>query len=237
MRATRCQPVRTRGASSIRSWYRGGPMADDPRPSRASAARLSLYLRCLEGWRRDGVETASSTALADALGVGAAQVRKDLAYLGRVGRRGVGYRVADLAAGIRSALGIDREWPAVLVGAGNLARALLRYRGFAERGFRIVALFDADPAKVGQSIEGLEVRPVAELRRRVRLLRVELGIVAVPWEAAQEVGERLAAAGVKGVLNFAPAVLRLPAGIAVVNVDLTIQLEQLAFQVQAGRDG
>lgn len=212
-------------------------LADEPRPSRASAARLSLYLRCLEGWRRDGVETASSKALAEALGIGAAQVRRDLTYLGRVGRPGVGYRVADLAAAIRSALGIDREWAAVLVGAGNLARALLRYRGFLERGFRIVGLFDADPAKVGQRVEGLEVRPVSELRRQARALRAELGIMAVPWEAAQEVGELLAAAGVRGVLNFAPAVLRLPAGIAVVNVDLTIQLEQLAFQVQAGRDG
>ena len=212
-------------------------MADDPRPSRASAQRLSLYLRCLEGWRRDGLETASSRSLADALGLGAAQVRKDLAYLGRVGRRGVGYRVADLAAAIRSVLGIDREWRAVLVGAGNLARALLRYRGFTERGFRIVGLFDADARKVGQRVEGLEVLPMPDLVKRVRSLGAELGIVAVPWESAQEVGEILAAAGVRGVLNFAPAVLRLPAGIAVVNVDLTIQLEQLAFQVQAGRDG
>jgi redox-sensing transcriptional repressor len=164
-------------------------------------------------------------------------VRKDLAYLGGLGRRGVGYRVADLAAGIRSALGIDREWPAVLVGAGNLARALLRYRGFPERGFRLGGLFDADPRKVGQHIEGLEVFPMADLDRRARSLGAELGIVAVPWEAAQEVGEALAAAGVRGVLNFAPGVLRLPPGVAVVNVDLTIQLEQLAFQVQAGRDG
>jgi len=212
-------------------------MADDPRPSRASAARLSLYLRCLEGWRRDGLATTSSKALADALGIRDTQVRRDLTYLGRVGRRGVGYRVADLADLIREALGIDREWSAVVVGAGNLARALLRYRGFAERGFRIVGLFDADPAKVGQTIEGLEVLPVAELRGRVRRLGAELGIVAVPYESAQEVGHLLAAAGTKGVLNFAPAVLRLPAGVAVVNVDLTIQLEQLAFQVQAGRDG
>ena len=212
-------------------------MADDPRPSRASAARLSLYLRCLEGWRRDGRETASSRDLAAALGVGDAQVRKDLAYLGGLGRRGVGYRVADLAGGIRAALGIDREWPVVLVGAGNLARALLRYRGFPERGFRLVGLFDADPRKVGQRVEGLEVLPMADLARRVRGLGAELGIVAVPSEAAQEVAAALAAAGVRGVLNFAPTVLRLPPGVTVVNVDLTIQLEQLAFQVQAGREG
>jgi redox-sensing transcriptional repressor len=124
-----------------------------------------------------------------------------------------------------------------MVGAGNLARALLRYRGFPERGFRLVSLFDADPRKVGQRVEGLEVFPMTDLARRVRTLGAELGIVTVPWEAAQEVAEALAASGIRGVLNFAPAVLRLPAGVAVVNVDLTIQLEQLAFQVQAGRDG
>jgi len=211
-------------------------MADDPRPSRASAARLSLYLRCLEGWRRDGLVTTSSRDLATALGVGAAQVRRDLSVLGGLGRRGVGYKVADLAGAIRTALGIDREWSAVLVGAGNLARALLRYRGFPERGFQLVGLFDADVRKVGQRIEGLTVEPVADLGRRVKSLGAELGIVAVPWESAQEVGDALAVAGVRGVLNFAPAVLRLPAGIAVVNVDLTIQLEQLAFQVQAARE-
>jgi redox-sensing transcriptional repressor len=211
-------------------------MADEPRPSRASAARLSLYLRCLEGWRRDGRETASSRDLAAAVGVGEAQVRKDLAHVGRLGRRGVGYGVADLAAGIRGTLGIDREWPAVLVGAGNLARALLRYRGFPERGFRLVGLFDIDPKIVGQRVEGLDVLPMAELSRRARSLGAELGIIAVPSESAQDVGEALAAAGVRGVLNFAPTVLRLPAGITAVNVDLTIQLEQLAFQVQVGRE-
>src|SRR5262245_3261957 len=211
-------------------------MADDSRPSRATAARLSLYLRSLEGWRRDGLVTTSSHDLAAALGIGAAQVRKDLSYLGRVGRRGVGYRVADLASTIRTALGIDREWSAVLVGAGNLARALVRYRGFSERGFRVVGLFDADTRKVGQRVEGLIIEPVPNLSRRGKALGAELGIVAVPWEAAQEVGDALAAGGVRGVLNFAPTVLRLPAGIAVVNVDLTIQLEQLAFQVQAARE-
>jgi redox-sensing transcriptional repressor len=211
-------------------------MADEPRPSRASAARLSLYLRCLETWRRDGRATASSRDLAAALGVGDAQVRKDLSCLGSLGRRGVGYRVDQLAAGIRTALGIDREWPAVLVGAGNLARALLRYQGFPERGFRLAALFDTDRRKVGETIEGVDVFRMAELGPRARALGAELGIIAVPMEAAQEVGDALAAAGIRGVLNFAPTVLRLPAGIAVVNVDLTIQLEQLAFQVQAGRD-
>ncbi len=212
------------------------PMDDESRPSRPTAGRLSLYLRCLEGWRREERETVSSRDIATILGLGDAQVRKDLAHLGGLGRRGVGYRVDHLIAAIRSALGIDREWLAVLVGAGNLARALLRYRGFPERGFRIVGLFDADQQKVGQQIEGLEIFPIADLERLVRSLGVQLGIVTVPWEAAQDVGAALASAGVRGVLNFAPAVLRLPSSIAVVNVDLTIQLEQLAFQVQVGRE-
>jgi redox-sensing transcriptional repressor len=124
----------------------------------------------------------------------------------------------------------------VLVGAGNLARALLRYQGFPERGFRLAALFDVDDHKVGEKIAGVDVFSMAELGPRLRLLDAELGIIAVPAEAAQEVGEALAAAGIRGVLNFAPTVLRLPTGIAVVNVDLTVQLEQLAFQVQAGRE-
>jgi len=208
-------------------------MADEPRPSRASAARFSLYLRCLEGWRRDGLQTTSSRELATTLGLGDAQVRKDLAYLGGLGRRGVGYRIANLIEAIRAALGLDREWRAVLVGAGNLARALLRYRGFGERGFEIVGLFDTDRKKIGQKIDGLEIYDATELVARVKSSNAELGIVTVPSEAAQEVAEALAAARVRGVLNFAPTVLRLPEGIAIVNVDLTIQLEQLAFQVQA----
>src|SRR4051812_14009203 len=139
-------------------------MADESRPSKASAARFSLYLRCLEVWQREERATASSRELANFLGLGDAQVRKDLACLGNLGRRGVGYDIRNLIAAIRSALGINQEWRAVLVGAGNLARALLRYRGFADRGFRIAALFDSDPQKIGQHIEGLEVFPMAELK-------------------------------------------------------------------------
>jgi redox-sensing transcriptional repressor len=204
----------------------------DLRPSRASAARLSLYLRCLEGWRREGVTKVSSGQIADALGLSDAQVRKDVGYLGSLGQPGIGYKVTALIAAIRRALGIDREWRAVLVGVGNLARALLRYQGFREQGFEIVALFDADPSKVGQSVEGLTVLPTAELPARVKSLRAELALLTVPAEAAQAAAEEVAAAGIRGVLNFAPTVLRLPQRVRLVNVDLAIQLEQLAFQVQ-----
>jgi len=213
-------------------WVNGS----EPRLSRAGVGRLSLYLRRLEALLREGAATVSSGALGEALGVTDAQVRKDLACLGGLGHPGVGYDASALIAAIRRALGIDREWRAALVGVGNLARALLRYHGFADRGFRIVALFDADPAKVGQRVDGLEVFAADQMARVAPARGVELGILAVPAGAAQATAEALAAAGVRGILNFAPAVLRLPPAVSVVSVDLTVQLEQLAFLVQTGGD-
>lgn len=204
----------------------------DGRPSRASVGRLSLYLRRLEAFLRQGALKVSSGQLGEALGITDAQVRKDLACLGHLGQPGIGYPVRDLVAAIRRVLGIDRDWPVALVGVGNLARALLRYRGFSQRGFRIVALFDADPTKVGQVIDGLEVHSVTSMAPVIAATGVELGVIAVPSEAAQGVADALVAAGVRGVLNFAPVVLRLPPQVSVVSVDLTVQLEQLAFLVQ-----
>jgi redox-sensing transcriptional repressor len=204
----------------------------EPRLSRASVGRLSLYLRHLEGLRRDGVRKVSSGQLGDSLGVTDAQVRKDLASLGNLGHPGVGYATPGLIAAIRHALGIDREWLAALAGAGNLARALLRYHGFVDRGFRFVALFDADPAKVGQRIDGLEIHAASEMASVIAATGAELGVLAVPAETCQAVAEAMVAAGVRGLLNFAPAVLRLPPHVQVVSVDLTVQLEQLAFLVQ-----
>jgi len=159
-------------------------------------------------------------------------VRRDLAALGHLGRRGVGYDAAGLATAIRRTLGIDRPWRAVLVGVGNLARALLRYRGFRDQGFLIVGLFDNDPAKVGQTVEGLLVEPTSTIPARVPALRAELGVLTVPSESAQALADALTAAGVRGLLNFAPVLLRTPATVRVVTVDLAIQLEQLAFLVQ-----
>jgi redox-sensing transcriptional repressor len=204
----------------------------DPRPSRASVGRLSLYLRRLEGLLREGTTKVSSGQLGEALGVTDAQVRKDLAYLGNLGHPGIGYSAGELIAAIRRALGIDREWAVALAGVGNLARALLRYHGFTERGFRVVALFDADPAKVGQRVEGLPVHGPESMAAVVAATGAELGVLAVPAESAQAVADALIAAGVRGLLNFAPAVLRVPPGVSVVSVDLTVQLEQLAFLVQ-----
>ena len=214
----------------------GDPAAEtngsEPRPSRASVGRLSLYLRRLEGLLREGTTKVSSSQLGEALGVTDAQVRKDLAYLGNLGHPGIGYAAPELIAAIRRALGIDREWAVALAGVGNLARALLRYHGFAERGFRVVALFDADPAKVGQRVEGLPVHGPEAMAEVVAATGAELGVLAVPAESAQAVADALIAAGVRGLLNFAPALLRVPPGVSVVSVDLTVQLEQLAFLVQ-----
>jgi redox-sensing transcriptional repressor len=215
----------------------GDPLRDaggEVRLSRASVGRLSLYLRRLEGLRREGVAKVSSGQLGEALGITDAQVRKDLAALGNLGHPGVGYATQELVGAIRRALGIDREWSVVLVGVGNLARALLRYRGFQQRGFRIVALFDADPAKVGQHVDGLEVYAPERLGAIVAATGAELGLLTVPSESAQAVADALVAAGVRGVLNFAPVVLRLPPHVSLVSVDLTVQLEQLAFLVQMG---
>jgi redox-sensing transcriptional repressor len=176
----------------------------------------------------------SSGRIAEACAVSDAQVRRDLAALGNLGQRGIGYDAKELAAAIRAALGIDRAWRAVLIGVGNLARALLKYQGFRAQGFEIVGLFDADPAKVGQVVEGLTVEPADRLGPRVAELGAELAVLTVPAEAAQPVADVLAAAGVRGVLNFAPVLLRLPPRVKLVTVDLTIQLEQLAFLIQLG---
>ncbi len=216
---------------------RGAPDREgsgEPRLSRAAVGRLSLYLRQVEGLLREGAATVSSGQLGEALGVTDAQVRKDLAYLGNLGHPGVGYPTQELIAALRRALGIDRAWSVALVGVGNLARALLRYHGFSERGFRIVALFDADPTKVGQVVDGLTVHGMAGMSEVIAATGAELGLLAVPADAAQPVADALVAAGVRGVLNFAPTVLRLPSQVSLVSVDLTVQLEQLAFLVQVG---
>ncbi|MFM8274290.1 MAG: redox-sensing transcriptional repressor Rex [Gemmata sp.] len=202
------------------------------RLSRAAAQRLSLYLRSVAEWPAD--EKVSSSRIAAAVGVSDAQVRRDLAALGHLGQRGVGYDARELAAAIRTALGIDRPWHAVLVGVGNLGRALLKYQGFRAQGFQVVGLFDSDPEKVGKDVEGLTVEPVAVLAARVPELRAELGVLTVPGDTAHAVSDALVTAGVRGILNFAPVVLKLPRHVRLVTVDLAIQLEQLAFQVQHG---
>jgi redox-sensing transcriptional repressor len=202
---------------------------------KAVVGRVSLYLRELESLQRQGRATISSSQLGAALGFNDAQVRKDLAFFGQFGYPGIGYRVEELIAALRRILGIDRVWPSALVGLGNLGRALLRYRGFRNRGFHVVALFDNDPRKVGQTVDGLVVHHIDELPQVAPALRISLAILSVPAECAQRVADQVVAGGIVGLLNFAPTSLAVPASVNVVHVDLSVQLEHLAYTVQNTR--
>jgi redox-sensing transcriptional repressor len=199
---------------------------------KAVVGRVSLYLRQLEAYQRQGCTTVSSSQLGDPLRIKNAQVRKDLAFFGQFGHPGIGYRIDELIDALRHILGIDREWPLVLVGLGNLGRALLKYRGFRSRGFHIVALFDNDESKIGMNFDGLTVEPIESLRKFVALRKIRLAILAVPAEAAQRVTDLLVASGIRGILNFAPVPLSVPSHVNLVGVDLSIQLENLAYKVQ-----
>lgn len=209
---------------------------DDARLSRAAAARFSLYLRSLEDLLRHGETKVSSSQLGSLLGVSDAQVRKDLTWLGKLGHPGIGYNIEELTKALRHALGIDRPWRACLVGVGNLARALLRYTGFREHGFEVSALFDAAPDKIGQEIDGLIIQPMESIQAVISELKIELGLITVPSSHAQAVADRLTEAGIRGILNFAPTLIRLPTGVHLVSVDLTVQFEQLAFMIQMNSD-
>lgn len=195
-------------------------------------ARLPLYLRALTGLAEDGVATVSSEELAAAAGVNSATLRKDLSYLGSYGTRGVGYEVEYLVYQISRELGLTQDWAVVIVGLGHLGHALANYNGFVSRGFAIRALLDADPAVVGQRIAGLTVEPIARLEQVVREHDVAIAVVATPATVAQDVCDRLVAAGVSSILNFAPTVLAVPEHVEVRKVDLSLELQILAFHEQ-----
>ncbi len=171
---------------------------------KAVVGRMSLYLRQLETFQRQGLTTVSSSQLGQPLAIKNAQVRKDLAFFGQFGHAGVGYQIPELINALRHILGIDHDWPLALVGLGNLGRALLRYRGFRTRGFRVTALFDNDPHKIGQKHDGIVVEPIDSARTVLTSRKIDLAILCVPAEAAQRVAEALVAGGIRGILNFAP---------------------------------
>lgn len=198
---------------------------------KAVVSRLSFYLRELQNLAGDGTTTVSSSQLARRLGLTDAQIRKDLAYFGHLGYPGVGYRCDELIAKIKSILGTDRSWPVALIGVGNLGRALLRYKGFEKQGFRITAAFDAAAEKIGTHIEGIPVYALADIGIQVKQHAIRLAIIAVPASEAQTVANEAVAAGVSGVLNFAPVMLVLPEHVHNVGVDLAMELEQLSFAV------
>ena len=198
----------------------------------ATVGRLPLYLRALLDIAAMGDVTVSSEDLAEAAGVTSAKVRKDLSYLGSYGTRGVGYDVAYLIHQVRRELGLTQHWPIAIAGIGNLGHALANYRGFAERGFEVAVLVDADPAKVGERVGDLSVAHVDDLPRLARDRGVAIGVIATPATAAQQVAERMVEAGIRSILNFAPAVVSVPAGVTVRKVDLAIELQILAYYEQ-----
>ena len=195
----------------------------------ATVARLAVYLRVLTALADAGRSTVSSGELASAAGCNPAGLRKDLSHLGPCGVRGVGYEVRTLRDRIAGVLGVERSRACVLVGIGNLGSALADYAGFGSRGFEFVGLFDAAPDRIGEKIGGLPVRPIDELAEVVADTGASIGVITTPAEVAQEVCDRLAAAGVRSVLNFAPVALVAPDGVDVRQVDLSVELQVLAF--------
>ena len=196
---------------------------------RATIQRLATYVQVLENFSRDNVEVISSNPLAEACGVNGSQVRKDLAYFGEFGIRGVGYHVKSLIAAITSSLGVDREWRMALIGVGNLGKAILNHGEFRSRGFNIVGIFDCDPFKIGEIVHGLEVHCTRDLKDMVTDLNIEIGIITTPPERAQRAAQHLMDAGITSILNFAPSRIKVPDRINVECVDFFHHLYALAF--------
>jgi redox-sensing transcriptional repressor len=212
------------------------PTRDGLEPvSELTTNRLSVYLRCLNTLDSAGVRTISSQALADEFHLNAAQIRKDLAYFGEFGVRGVGYYVKELRTHLRQILGLDRRVRVAIMGAGNLGLALADYPGFRTDGFEIAALFDTQAEKIGQrSRSGIPIHDLRLFRRTVRRERIRIAVIAVPAAAAQSVLNEVVGAGIKAVLNFSPGALTVPADVKVKSVDLTVSLESLSFFLAQG---
>jgi redox-sensing transcriptional repressor len=198
----------------------------------STVRRLSTYLRLLEEFAAQGVETVSSDALASRGGTTSAQVRKDLSFFGSFGKRGLGYAVPELVGRLRDILGLERSYRVVVVGAGKIGTALAQYRGFGERGFHVAAIYDADPRKVGASHDGLTVRDVGTLERDLAADPVDIAIVCTPAAAAQPVADTLVRAGVRAILNFAPVQLDVPAEVTVKDVNMALELETLSYALR-----
>ena len=195
----------------------------------STVRRLSLYLRYLEEFETEGQATVSSEALATRGGTTSAQVRKDLSFFGSFGKRGLGYPVAELSTRLRDILGLSRRYRLVVVGAGKIGSALAQYRGFRQRGFDIVALFDTDQAKIGKTYDGVKVRSTGELEAVLSTEKPDIGVIVVPGDQAQGVADRLVQGGVRAILNFAPAPLQVPDDVSLKNVNLALELEALSF--------
>ncbi len=201
-----------------------------------TVTRLSIYLRCLEELEAEGVVSVSSRQMAERFGLNSAQVRKDLAYFGQFGVRGLGYYIAELKHNLERILGLKQDWEVALVGVGNLGSALIAYKGFQARGFKIGVAFDTDPAKVGQVVGDVRVVETANLVPTLRKKKVKIAVLSVPAPAAQSVADLLVVAGVTAILNFAPTQITVPEGVKVQNVDLSVLLKTLSYHtVRTGR--
>ena len=202
----------------------------------ASVARLTIYLRALNSLLAEGIERVSSEELADAAGVNSPMLRKDLSYLGSYGTRGVGYEVQYLNRQISIALGLTLDWRVAIIGAGNLGRALAGYSGFGSRGFEIVALFDADQLVVGSEVGYLRVSAVDDLEAVLERTRTNMAVLSVPASVAQELCDRLVAAGISSILSFAPVVLQVPPHVQLRKVDMSTELQILAYHAQRAQE-
>lgn len=194
--------------------------------------RLPVYLRALNLMILEDCEYTSSHELGERLGISSAQIRKDLSHFGEFGKQGTGYNVAYLHEQIRQILHVDREWPMAVVGAGDLGRAIVHYRGFVPRGFRVACVFDNDPARIGEEIAGLTVQPMTRLDEEIAARGVQVAMISVPLEAAQEVAGQLVKAGVRAILNYAPINLSVPEGVQVQYIDPVVHLQHMTFYLK-----
>ena len=195
----------------------------------STVRRLSAYLRFLEDFEHRGLTTISSEELANRGGTTSAQVRKDLSFFGSFGKRGLGYSVPELAGRLREILGLGKEWRVVIVGAGKIGAALAQYRGFRQRGFNILAAYDNNADKIGRKLEGIPVRDIDQLERDIQRDKPDIVVLTVPGDEAQNVVDRVVKAGVKAILNFAPAQLHAPPDVAIKTVNMAMELEGLSF--------
>lgn len=199
------------------------------RIAESTVRRLSLYLRFLEEFQKAGRGTVSSGELAASGGTTSAQVRKDLSFFGSFGKRGLGYSVAELIDAIRHILGLDREWKVVIVGAGKIGAALAQYRGFSERGFHVVGVFDNDPTRIGTTLHGVTVSDIQTMDAELKQLRAEIAVLAVPATVAQEIADRVVKAGVRAILDFSTAALSVPRQVTLRSMNMASELEILSY--------
>ncbi len=195
--------------------------------------RLPIYLRALNRMLQEGQEYTSSHELGERLGISSAQIRKDLSHFGEFGKQGTGYHIQYLRDQLRQILHVDREWPMAVIGAGDLGRAIAHYKGFTPRGFRVVALFDADPARIGEQIGALRVLSMDDLEREIKRQHIKVAMIAVPAEAAQEVANQLVQAGVRAILNYAPITLAVPPEVHVQYIDPVAHLQHMTYYLSS----